>query len=112
MRLPWWQMITRLPVRRKQAGGFALVWMLSVLMMIFFEVSAGRISQGMFEVDLFSLEETRAESEPALAADRAVLIEQRESQATSQGSREIESTDTYLQQFEKPGGTQWLPHSY
>jgi hypothetical protein len=105
-------MITRLTVRRRLPGGFALVWMLSVFMVIFFEVSDGRISQWMFEVELFLLEENRAESEPALAADRGVLIEQRDSQDISEGSREIDSTDAYLEQFEQPGGTQWLPHSY
>lgn len=105
MRLAGWQMITRLTVRRRPPGRCVLVWMLSVSLLIFFEVSDGRISRWLVELDVIFLEENSAEPAPAAHA-------QRESQAISQGSREIDDTQAYLRQFEQWGGNQWLPHSY
>lgn len=66
----------------------------------------------MFEVGLLSFDENTEKSEPDLAVDRRILFEEREGMGQSESSRELDSCDAYLQQFEHLGGAQWLPHSY
>ena len=74
--------------------GFALVWLLVVSRGLLFEAGDSRVSQWIADISMFLLEENRAASAPL------------------EGSRETDSTNAYLQQFEHPAGTQWLPHSY
>ncbi|WP_350646534.1 hypothetical protein [Pseudomonas sp. HY13-MNA-CIBAN-0226] len=88
------QRITRLTLAPRLSGGFALVWLLVMCMGILFEAGDRRVPQWIADISMFLLEENRAASAP------------------SEGSRETDSTNAYLQQFEHPAGTQWLPHSY
>jgi hypothetical protein len=105
-------MITGMTSRRRLQGELTLVLILSVSMVIFFEMSDGRIPRWMFEVGLLSFDEKTEKSEPDIAVDRRMLFEEREGMGRSESSRELDSSDAYLQQFEHLGGAQWLPHSY
>lgn len=103
MRRSRWQRLTHFAAGHKLSGAWVLVLVLFMVSLDTCHESTGRWLTSEPEPPMASL---------ALVVPRAPSPGQATGHEPLPGLRESDTTRAYLQQFEKPGSAQWLPHSF